>query len=132
MPPILKANPEIYQSVGDLCLAGHAFQNDGDLIGRRATDEARRLVGQRVNELHEIIEGIRDEVIAENGWPWRGGCTEDEEDAGLELNETLAPETASGWGGVKADRKRGVEGKSVFVRVGFGGRRFVTKNTLYI
>src|SRR3546814_6870367 len=73
----------------------HAFQNDGDLIGRSATDEARRLVGQRVNELHEIIEGIRDEVIAENGWQWREGCTEDEEDAGIDLNDTLARDTLS-------------------------------------
>src|SRR3546814_6318084 len=61
--PVIKAYLELDQIDGDLCLAGHAFRNDGDLIGRSATDEARRLVGQRVNELHEIIEGIRDEVI---------------------------------------------------------------------
>src|SRR3546814_17243044 len=67
----MNAYLELDQIDGDLCLAGHAFQNDGDLIGRSATDEARRLVGQRVNELHEIIDGIRDEVIAENGWQWR-------------------------------------------------------------
>src|SRR3546814_3253580 len=91
--PVINAYLELDQIDGDLCLAGHAFQNDGDLIGRSATDEARRLVGQRVNELHEIIEGIRDEVIAENGWQWREGCTEDEEDAGIDLNDTLARET---------------------------------------
>src|SRR3546814_1096613 len=72
------------------------------LIGRSATDEARRLVGQRVNELHEIIEGIRDEVIAENGWQWREGCTEDEEDAGIDLNDTLARDTLSVVGAIKA------------------------------
>src|SRR3546814_3635719 len=100
--PVIKAYQELDQIDGDLCLAGHAFQNDGDLIGRGATDEARRLVGQRVNELHEIIEGIRDEVIAENGWQWREGCTEDEEDAGIDLNDTLARETLSVVGAIKA------------------------------
>src|SRR3546814_7831326 len=60
------------------------------------------LVGQRVNELHEIIEGIRDEVIAENGWQWREGCTEDEEDAGIDLNDTLARDTLSVVGAIKA------------------------------
>src|SRR3546814_7128118 len=41
--PVIKAYLELDQIDGDLCLAGHAFQNDGDLIGRSATDEARRL-----------------------------------------------------------------------------------------
>src|SRR3546814_5631159 len=63
---------------------------------------SRRLVGQRVNELHEIIEGIRDEVIAENGCQWREGCTEDEEDAGIDLNDTLARDTLSVVGAIKA------------------------------
>src|SRR3546814_13423907 len=72
--PVIKAYLELDQIAGDLCLAGHAFQNDGDILGRRATDEARRLVGQRVNELHESIDGIPAGVIAENGWQWREGC----------------------------------------------------------
>src|SRR3546814_10204503 len=42
--PVIKAYLELDQIDGDLCLASHAFQNDGDLIGRSATDEARRLV----------------------------------------------------------------------------------------
>src|SRR3546814_15080096 len=42
-----------------------------------------------------MIEGIRDEVLAENGWQWREGCTEDEEDAGIDLNDTLARDTLS-------------------------------------
>src|SRR3546814_9495026 len=49
-----------------------------------------------------IIEGIRDEVIAENGWQWREGCTEDEEDAGIDLNDTLARDTLSVVGAIKA------------------------------
>src|SRR3546814_3472971 len=62
--PVIKAYLELDQIDGDLCLAGHAFQNDGDLIGRSATDEARRLVGQRVNELHEIIERSEEHTSA--------------------------------------------------------------------
>src|SRR3546814_10496566 len=60
------------------------------------------LFRSRVNELHEIIEGIRDEVIAENGWQWREGCTEDEDDAGIDLNDTLARDTLSVVGAIKA------------------------------
>src|SRR3546814_19119518 len=52
--------------------------------------------------LHEIIEGIRDEVIAENGWQWREGCTEDEEDAGIDLNDPMARDTLSVVGAIKA------------------------------
>src|SRR3546814_3864176 len=37
--PVIKAYLELDQIDGDLCLAGHAFQNDGDLIGRSARSE---------------------------------------------------------------------------------------------
>src|SRR3546814_20794599 len=69
--PVIKAYLELDQIDGDLCLAGHAFQNDGALIGRSATDEARRRVGRRVNDLPELIESILDEVFAQTGWTWK-------------------------------------------------------------
>src|SRR3546814_3914420 len=50
--PVIKAYLELDQIDGDLCLAGHAFQNDGDLIGRSATDEARRLVDRKSTRLN--------------------------------------------------------------------------------
>src|SRR3546814_10568369 len=51
--PVIKAYLELDQIDGDLCLAGHAFQNDGDLIGRSATDEARS--EEHTSELQSLM-----------------------------------------------------------------------------